>query len=130
MTIGRNPRDDDAPDADGQGYTPNPPEADMVYDEEDPTWAVVLVQWRDAHDGGNGWTFTSDYEPEMCVPLTVGWVWPKCKPGYLTIASTVMNDADDPDVVSNITHIPWENVMNVYSLAVHMPVNWNSELRD
>lgn len=128
MNTGDSENHDDAPNVgDPDGPPTNP--MNEVYDRSDPTWPMVVVQWRDAHQGGDGsWTHTEDYEPESCVPLSVGWVWPKCKPGYLTLCSTVMNHAEEPDVVSDINHIPWENIVAVYSLAVHMPVNWNSEL--
>lgn len=101
----------------------------QVFDETDPTWPMVVVQWRDAHEGGDGtWTNTDGYVPEVVLPITVGWVWPKCKPGYLTLVGTVMNDAEEPEVVSNVNHIPWEMIVNVYSLGIHMPVDWNQEL--
>ena len=128
MNTGDSENPDDAPNVGDQDSHATTPMSE-VYDNTDPTWAMVVVQWRDAHQGGEGsWTLTEDYEPESCVPLSVGWVWPKCKPGYLTLCSTVMNHAENPEVVSDINHIPWENIVAVYSLAVHMPVNWNSEL--
>jgi len=108
---------------------PRNPNAE-VYDDSDSTWPMVIVQWRDAHTGEPGWTYLSDYEPEPCLPLTVGWVVPDCKDGYLTIAGTVMNTADSPDVVSDLNHIPWENIVACYSLSTYMPINWNTELRD
>lgn len=128
MNTGDNENPDDAPNV-GDPDSPLTNPMNEVYDNTDPTWPMVVVQWRDAHQGGEGsWTLTDDYEPENCVPLSVGWVWPKCKPGYLTLCSTVMNHAEEPEVVSDINHIPWENIVAVYSLAIHMPVNWNSEL--
>lgn len=127
MTTGENENQDDAQHAENWGFKKD--QENQVYDETDPTWPLVVVQWRDAHAGGSSsWTFTADYEAETCMPISTGWVWPKCKPGYLTLVSTVMNNPEDPDVVSDINHIPWENIVGVYSLAIHMPVNWNSEL--
>jgi hypothetical protein len=61
------------------------------------------------------------------MPITVGWLWPQAKAGYCTIASTVMNTADEPEWVGDVNHIPWENVVTMYSLAVHLPVNWHQE---
>jgi hypothetical protein len=46
----------------------------------------------------------------------------------MTLVGTVMNNAEEPEVVGDINHIPWENIVNVYSLSIHMPVNWNQEL--
>ena len=120
--------EDDATNAKKPG-PPRNPHAE-VFDKDDKTWPMVLVQWRDAHTGDPGWTYREDYDPDACLPLTVGWVWPGCKEGYLTIVGTVMNHADEPDVVSDINHIPFENVVACYSLNVYMPVNWISELRD
>jgi hypothetical protein len=102
---------------------------EQIWDKADPTWPLVVVQWRDAHQGGDGnsWTATDDYEPETVMPITVGWIWPKVKEGYLTICSTVMNSADDPDTVGDVNHIPWENVVTMYSLTIHLPVNWHQE---
>lgn len=102
---------------------------DQVYDNEDKTWPLVLVAWLDAHTGedGPGWTDTDEYVPGPCHPLTVGWIWPKCKEGYLTICGTVMNHADEPETVSDVNHIPWACVTAIYSLAVHLPINWDAE---
>jgi hypothetical protein len=128
MSIGDNGMEDDAQSADRSAFPPKNPMSD-VYDDDDPTWPMVVVQWRDAHSGGDAsWTLTDGYEPEVVMPITVGWVWPRCKPGYMTLVGTVMNDAEEPEVVGDINHIPWENIVNVYSLAIHMPVNWNQEL--
>ena len=102
---------------------------ERIWDKGDSTWPLVVVQWRDAHQGGDGgsWTETDGYEAETVMPITVGWIWPKAKEGYLTVASTVMNTADDPETVGDVNHIPWENVVTMYSLAVHLPVNWHQE---
>lgn len=129
MNTGQNPQEDDAPNVDTTATPPRRNLMNEVYDENDPTWAMVVVQWRDAHQGGeHSWTLTDGYVPETVMPLTVGWVWPKCKEGYLTLVSTVMNDADEPEVVSDINHIPLECIVRVYSLATHLPVNWFEEL--
>lgn len=127
MSTGDSEKGDDARNAERLGFRQT--SSDGVYDENDSTWPMVVVQWRDAHQGGDGsWTLTEDYEADSCMPITVGWVWPKCKPGYITIVSTVMNHPENPEIVSDVNHIPWENIVAVYSLAIHMPVNWNSEL--
>lgn len=120
--------DDDATNA----KKPGPPRSPYgeLFDKTDKSWILCLVQWRDAHTGEPGWTWTNDYTPEPCLPLTVGWVWPNCKDGYLTLAGTVMNHAEEPDVVSDVNHIPFENIVACYSLNVFMPFNWHTELRD
>jgi hypothetical protein len=97
MSIGDNGMEDDAQSADQSAFPPKNPKNE-VYDSDDPTWPMVVVQWRDAHAGGDAsWTFTDGYEAEV-------------------------------EIVGDINHIPWENIVNVYSLAIHMPVNWNQEL--
>jgi hypothetical protein len=57
------------------------------------------------------------------MPMTVGWIWPNCKPGYLTICGTVMNDPMEPETVSDINHIPIACVVSVYSLAYAIPID-------
>ena len=95
------------------------------FDPDDGQWQLVLVQWADAHTGedGPGWTSTEDYVPGTCMPMTVGWIWPDCKPGYLTICGTVMNDPMEPETVSDINHIPLACVTAVYSLAYAIPID-------
>lgn len=100
---------------------------DTVYDSEDQTWAMVVVQWRDTHSAPGTWIEPSSYEPEAKLALTVGWAWPKCLDGHLTLVGTVMPDANDPALVSDVTHIPMENVVRMYSLATHLPINWFEE---
>jgi hypothetical protein len=114
---------DDALDAE-----PNPlweKGGDEVFDPDDGTWPLVLVQWMDAHTGedGPGWTSTDEYVPGPCMPLTVGWIWPKCKPGYLTLVGTVMNDPMEPETVSDINHLPWSCVTAIYALSYATPID-------
>lgn len=98
-----------------------------VYDETDNTWPMVVVQWRDTHSAPGTWITTEDYEPEEILPISVGWVWPKKKEGFLTLVGTVVNTAEEPDMVSDVTHIPLENIIRMFSLATHLPVNWFDE---
>lgn len=98
-----------------------------VYDGDDPTWPMVVVQWRDTHSAPGTWLEPSTYEPSPVMAVSVGWVWPKCLDGHLTLVGTVMPDATDPSLVSDVTHIPMENVVVMYSLATHLPVNWFEE---
>lgn len=98
-----------------------------VYDEDDDTWPMVVVQWRDTHSAPGTWITTEDYEPEEILPISVGWVWPKKKEGFLTLVGTVVNTAENPEMVSDVTHIPFENVVRMFSLVSHLPLNWHSE---
>ena len=48
--------EDDAQSADRSAFPPKNP-MNEVYDDDDPTWPMVVVQWRDAHAGGDSsWT--------------------------------------------------------------------------
>ena len=98
-----------------------------VFDEDDDTWPMVVVQWRDTHSAPGTWITTEDYEPEEILPISVGWVWPKKKEGFLTLVGTVVNTAENPEMVSDVTHIPFENVVRMFSLVSHLPLNWHSE---
>jgi hypothetical protein len=95
------------------------------FDPDDGQWTLVLVQWVDAHSGdeGPGWTDTENYVPGPCVPMTVGWIWPDCKPGYLTLCGTVMNTAFEPETVSGVEHIPLSCVTAVYSMHYARPID-------
>lgn len=127
MNLGDSENHDDAHNA---GNPDNPwttPMTDRLYDSSDPTWPMVVVQWRDAHQDSDTWVFTNEYVPEEMAPITVGWVWPKCKEGYLTLVGTVHPSALHPEMVSNINHIPMENIIRMYSLTTHLPVNWFDE---
>lgn len=98
-----------------------------IYDEDDSTWPMVVVQWRDTHSAPGTWIEPGMYEPEPVMALSVGWVWPQCLEGHLTVVGTVMPDAENPKLVSDVTHIPMENVVRMFSLATHLPVNWFDE---
>jgi len=98
-----------------------------VYDETDKTWPMVVVQWRDTHAAPGTWVMTEDYEPEEVLPISVGWVWPKKKEGFLTLVGTVVNTAEDPEMVSDVNHIPFENVVRMFSLVTHLPLNFWDE---
>lgn len=98
---------------------------DDHFDPDDGQWQLVLIQWADAHTGedGPGWTFTDDYVAGPAMPMTVGWIWPDCKPGYLTICGTVMNDPMEPEMVSDINHIPLSCITAVYALHYATPID-------
>lgn len=98
-----------------------------VYDETDKTWPMVVVQWRDTHSAPGTWVMTEDYEPEEVLPISVGWVWPKKKEGFLTLVGTVVNTAEEPEMISDVNHIPLENIVRMFSLATHLPLNWFDE---
>ena len=43
-----------------------------VYDGDDPTWPMVVVQWRDTHSAPGTWLEPSTYEPSPVLALSVG----------------------------------------------------------
>ena len=91
-----------------------------------------IVKWPSKHFGQtqptvNTRTGSASYEPEATLVLTVGWVWPKCLEGHLTICGSVMPNADEPQLVGDVTHIPMENVTQMFSLTTHLPINWFEE---
>ena len=86
------------------------------------------LKWKDAHAGGDSsWTDTATYQPEEVYVLSTGWVWPKCLEGHLTLVSSTIGVPYLPETVGDILHIPWECVQSVYSLMMHVPVQWENE---
>ena len=80
-------------------------------------WSLVAIVWRDAFDGVNGWTEVEKYEPEEAVVCSVGWLWPNCLSGYVTIVNSYMPE-EPPDLktVGMPTHIPLGMVIQTYVL--------------
>jgi hypothetical protein len=76
------------------------------------TWDLVSIHWRDAYDGENGWTTIKEYKPTDATVVTVGWLWPNCLEGYVTLVTSYF-----PDEVPNLktvgmpTHIPNEMII-------------------
>ena len=70
-------------------------------------WDLMSIHWRDAYDAENGWTVIKDYKPTDTTVVTVGWLWPDCLEGYVTLVTSYF-----PDEVPNLktvgmpTHIP------------------------
>lgn len=72
-----------------------------------PPWALVVVLWRDAFDGENGWTDVEKYESSETTVVTVGFLWPNCLPGYVTLVNSLMPDeGNEPKTTSGPVHIP------------------------
>lgn len=70
-------------------------------------WALVVVYWKDAFDGENGWTETSGYHPSPARVATVGWLWPDCLDGYVTVVNSYFPDElPSIDTVGMPVHIP------------------------
>jgi hypothetical protein len=101
--------------------------SEEIYDPSDNTWALVVVQWRDTSSAPDTWVDVESYKGKETLALSSGWVWPKCLEGHLTLCGTVMPDPENPELTSDVTHIPMENVVSIYSLVIHLPVNWHHE---
>ena len=70
-------------------------------------WALVVIHWRDAFDGENGWTDLDKYTPEDTTVVTVGWLVPDMLANYVTVVNSYFPDeVDDPKTVGMPIHIP------------------------
>lgn len=79
-------------------------------------WSLAVVLWKDAFDGENGWTHIKDYDPKATYVATVGWIWPMCLEGYVTVVNSYFPDeVEDMHTVGMPVHIP---VGMVYRIIV------------
>ena len=70
-------------------------------------WALVVIHWRDAFDGENGWTDLEKYTPEDTTVVTVGWLMPDMLANYVTVVNSYFPDeVEDPKTVGMPIHIP------------------------
>ena len=100
----------------------------MMDGRNDDFWPMVVVQWVNVEQPAETtWIYREHYEPETQTILTMGWVWPNCIDGHITIVSSVVGLPDDPDFVGHTTHIPSESIEAVYSLTTHLPQDWFSD---
>ena len=91
-------------------------------------WALVAVLWEDAFDGENGWTEIDSYKPEPAIVVTVGYVWPDCLAGYLTVVNSYFPDeAEDMQTVGMPVHIPTGMVRQI--MMVNQPLFQKSDLQ-
>ena len=95
-------------------------------------WDLVSVHWRDAFDGENGWSDTKEYKPKDATVVTVGWLWPDCLEGYVTLVTSYF-----PDEVPNLktvgmpTHIPNGMIIAqtvIKQASVYLPEHPEQEL--
>jgi len=94
-------------------------------------WDLVSIHWRDAFDGENGWTDIKEYKPKDATVVTVGWLWPDCLEGYVTLVTSYF-----PDEVPNLktagmpTHIPLGMIISQTTLkqaSVFLPEHQEKE---
>jgi hypothetical protein len=92
-------------------------------------WALVVIHWRDAFDGENGWTDLEKYTPEDTTVVTVGWLVPDVLAGYVTVVNSYFPDeVDDPKTVGMPIHIP--TGMVIKTVTLHQPTVSITDLSD
>jgi hypothetical protein len=70
-------------------------------------WALVAVHWVDAYDSENGWIEIEKYKPTATTVVSVGYLWPDCLDGYISITGSWMPDeVEEMKTVGMVTHIP------------------------
>lgn len=77
-------------------------------------WSLVSVLWEDAFDGENGWTDIAHYKPTKAMVVTVGYLWPDCLHGYITVVNSYFPDeVPEMQTVGMPVHIPVGMVRNL-----------------
>jgi hypothetical protein len=71
----------------------------------------------DAFDSSNGWIEIDEYKPQVCNVISVGFLWPDCLNGYITITGSYFPDElPNLKTIGMVTHIPVEMVKKVVIL--------------
>jgi hypothetical protein len=92
-------------------------------------WSLVAIHWMDAYDSENGWIEVDKYKPAATTVVTVGYLWPDCLPGYVSVTASWMPDElEDPKTVGMVTHIPTGMVKQIKILE--HPVFERTEEKD
>ena len=95
-------------------------------------WDLVSVHWRDAFDGENGWSDTKEYKPKDATVVTVGWLWPDCLEGYVTLVTSYFPDeVPKLKTVGMPTHIPIGMIIAqtvIKQASVYLPEQLEKEL--
>jgi len=77
-------------------------------------WSLVAIHWIDAFDSDNGWIEMETYKPEACHVVSVGFLWPGCLDGYVSITGSYMPDElPNMKTVGMVTHIPTAMVQKI-----------------
>ena len=80
-------------------------------------WALVAVHWVDAFDSENGWIEVDSYRPVVCNIVSVGYLWPDCLSGYLSITGSYFPDElPTLKTAGMVTHIPTKMVEKIMVL--------------
>ena len=79
---------------------------------------VVIVEWIDAHQGTDSWTFVSDLDTDERVIHTVGFLLSLDdggKPNHVTLLQSI---DEEQEMVDNVLHIPVGMVRVMRTLGV------------
>jgi hypothetical protein len=77
-------------------------------------WSLVAIHWIDAYDSENGWIEIDTYKGEPANVVSVGFLWPDCLAGYVTITGSYMPDeVPNLKTIGMVTHIPTAMVQNI-----------------
>jgi len=77
-------------------------------------WSLVAIHWVDAFDSDNGWIEMDNYKPEPCNVVSVGYLWPDCLSGYVTITGSFFPDElPNLKTIGMVTHIPTTMVQRI-----------------
>ena len=74
----------------------------------------MSIHWIDAYDSDNGWIEVDTYKAEVCHVMSVGFLWPDCLTGYITITGSYMPDeVPNLKTIGMVSHIPVAMVQSV-----------------
>lgn len=80
-------------------------------------WSLVSIHWIDAFDSSNGWIELDDYKPQVANVISVGFLYPDCLSGYVTITGSYFPDElPTLKTVGMVTHIPVDMVKSIIVL--------------
>lgn len=80
-------------------------------------WHPVKIRWRDAFSADSPWEGVSSYDPTECVVTTFGHLWKNCLDQYVTVAGSIISsELPNLETVGDITHIPYDMVLEITSL--------------
>ena len=80
-------------------------------------YPLSMVVWRDAHaDRTSSWCRLSDLDTDDYIVRSVGHVIAGVKRGHVTLAQSVGDVGDDPEL-DHVLHIPIAMVLEVHHLT-------------
>jgi len=58
---------------------------------------IVMVTWHDAHAATETWTPIEEIDVDPCEVVSIGWLLPRAKPGYVVLAQSRIIDDEHVD---------------------------------